>query len=172
MKNVRKLFLGGAALAFAAVVAVHTPVAIGQDGPRPDKQTFARGNRMHGGSFGGAPLISIALRHKSDLNLTSDQVSNLEKIRNHYQSQVTPLQEQLKKLETELASLMQQTPANLIQIKSKIQDGEKLRSELRYQRIEALENGRSVLSAQQQDQLKTLVRSRHGQRRGMQGQPS
>ncbi len=48
----------------------------------------------------------------------------------------------------------------------------KVRSELRYQRIEALESGRSVLSSQQQDQLKTLVRSRRDQFRKPQGQPS
>jgi Spy/CpxP family protein refolding chaperone len=67
---------------------------------------------------------------------------------------------------------MQQTPANLIQVKTKIQETEKYRSELRYLRLEALENGRSVLSAQQQDQLKTLVRSRNENFRGSQGQPS
>jgi Spy/CpxP family protein refolding chaperone len=172
MNNVRKLVLGGAALALAAVAVVKVPVAVGQDSSGPAKRPFARGERMHGGFTGGAPLISIALKHKSELNLSGDQVSNLEKIRNHYQSQVTPLHQQLQVAEKEIASLMQQTPANLIQTKAKIQDAEKIRSELRYQRIEALENGRSVLSAQQQDQLKTLVRSRHGQFRKPQGQPS
>jgi hypothetical protein len=67
---------------------------------------------------------------------------------------------------------MQQSPANLIQIKSKIQEAEKYRSELRYLRVEALENGRSVLTSAQQDQLKTLVRSRHGHSHRPQGQSS
>jgi len=172
MNKARKLVLGGAVLALSAVAAVHVPVAVGQDSSESGKRPFARGERIHGGFAGGAPLISIALKHKSDLDLSADQVSNLEKIRNHYQNQVTPLHEQLRGIEKEIATLMQQTPANLIQIKTKIQDAEKLRSELRYQRIEALENGRAVLSTQQQDQLKTLVRSRHGHRRGPQGQPS
>jgi Spy/CpxP family protein refolding chaperone len=169
MNNVRKLVLGGAVLALSAVAAVNAPVVVGQDGSGPGKRSFARGHRMHGNFAGGAPLISIALKHKSELNLSGDQVSNLEKIRNHYQSQVTPLHQQLQVAEKEIAGLMQQTPANLIQVKAKIQDTEKLRSELRYQRIEALENGRSVLTAQQQDQLKTLARSRF---RKPQGQPS
>lgn len=172
MNKVRKLFLGGAVLAFSAVALVNVPMSTAQDGSGPGKTSFARGHRMHGDFAGGAPLISIALTHKSELNLSGEQVTNLEKIRNHYQSQVTPLHQQLQVAEKEIASLMQQTPANLIQVKAKIQDTEKLRSELRYQRIEALENGRSVLTAQQQDQLKTLVRSRHGQFRKPQGQPS
>ena len=75
-------------------------------------------------------------------------------------------------MEKEIATLTQQTPANLIQIKAKIQEAEKYRSELRYLRVEALENGRSVLTAQQHDQLKSLVRSTHDQFRKQPGQPS
>jgi Spy/CpxP family protein refolding chaperone len=60
----------------------------------------------------------------------------------------------------------------LIQAKAKIQEGEKYRSELRYLRLEALENARAVLTAQQQDQLKSLVRSRHENFRKHMGQPS
>ncbi len=171
MNNVRKFIVVTAAFSLLAVAWVRTPMAASPDATGPEKGRFAHGARM-GGGFAGAPLITIALNHKSELNLTSDQVSNLEDIRTHYQSQVAPTQQQLTSVEKEIASLMQQTPANLVQIKSKIQDAEKYRSELRYLRIEALENGRSVLSQQQQDQLKTLVRSRHGNFRGSQGQPS
>jgi Spy/CpxP family protein refolding chaperone len=60
----------------------------------------------------------------------------------------------------------------LIQVKSRIQDSEKLRTELRYLRLEALENGKSVLTEQQREQLKTLLRSRHEQFRGRRGLPS
>jgi Spy/CpxP family protein refolding chaperone len=127
---------------------------------------------MRGGFGAGAPLISIALNHKSELNLTGDQVNNLEKIRTSFQSQVTPLHQQVSAIEKEIAGLMQQSPANLIQIKSKIQEAEKYRSELRYLRVEALENGKSVLSQQQRDQLKTLVQSQHERFRGQRGQRS
>lgn len=172
MNNVRKLVLGSAILALSAVAAVNLPMATAQDGSGQGKRPFARGQRMHGGFAGGAPIISMALRHKSELNLSGEQVANLEKIKSHFQSQVTPLHEQLRTVEKEIAGLSQQQPANLIQVKAKIQEAEKLRSELRYQRVEALENGRSVLSAQQQEQLKTLARSRHGKFRRQQGQPS
>jgi Spy/CpxP family protein refolding chaperone len=171
MNRVQKIILGGAVLALSAVAAVNFPMAAAQEGTTPGKRPFARGERMRGG-FAGAPIITMALNHKSELNLTSDQVTNLEKIKSHYQSQVTPLQQQLQGLEKDIASLSQKSPADLIQIKSKIQEGEKLRSELRYQRIEALENGKSVLNTQQQEQLKTLVRSGHGRFRNPQGQPS
>ena len=172
MNRIKSLLLGSAVLAWSTVSLVSAPMAAAPDAPGPGGKTFAQGRRMHGGFGGGAPLISIALNHKRELNLTGDQVSNLEKIRTNYQNQVTPLHQQMGSIEKEIASLMQQTPANLIQVKSKIQAAEKFRSELRYLRVEALENGKGVLSQQQRDQLKTLVRSQHEQFRGRHGQPS
>ena len=170
MNRVRKLIISGAAFALAAVVGVNFPLASAQDSSSRRERTAMRGDRM--GGFSGAPLISIALKHKTELNLTSDQIVNLEKIKSHYDSQVTPLHQQLAAIEKELATMTQQSPVNLIQIKAKIQEGEKYRSDLRYLRVEALENGRTVLTPQQQDQLKTLARSRHEHFRKRQGQPS
>src|ERR671924_588298 len=121
--------------------------------------------------FGGmAPLISIALKHQAELNLTPDQVSTLENIRTQYQNQTTPLVEQLRSVEGEIRSLLQQSPANLVQIKLDIEQAEKLRSELRYLRIEALENGKSVLTTAQQDQLRSLFASMRQNFRRPQGQ--
>lgn len=169
MNETRKLILTGTVLALFAIGIFDMPTAIAQEGP--GKRPFFHGDRMLGG-FTGAPLISIALNHKSELNLTAEQVVNLENIKSHYQAQATPLQQQVTAIEKDIGTLMQQTPANLIQIKAKLQEAEKFRSELRYLRIEALENGRSVLTTQQQDQLKTLVRSRHDHMRKQHGQPS
>jgi len=169
MNKLHKTVIGGAILALAALGMLNLPALMAQEGAR--KRPFAHGDRMAGG-FSGAPLITIALNHKNDLNLTSEQVAHLEKIRSHYQSQVGPIQEQLTAVEKEIAALAQQKPADLVQIKTKLQDAEKARSELRYLRLEALENGRSVLTTEQQDQLKTLVRSRHEHFRKQRGQPS
>lgn len=172
MNKMKSLLLGGAVLALSAVTVISAGMAAAPDGSGPGGRPFAHGGPMHGGFGGSAPLISIALNHKTELNLTGDQVSNLEKIRTTYQNQVTSLHQQLRSIEKEIGGLMQQTPANLIQVKTKIQEAEKFRSELRYLRVEALENGKGVLSQQQRDQLKTLVRSQHEQFRGRHGQPS
>jgi Spy/CpxP family protein refolding chaperone len=119
-----------------------------------------------------APWISIALRHQKELSLNPDQVINLEKIRTLYRDQSAPIQEQLRATESEITGVLQETPANLIQAKLKIEQAEKLRSQLRYLRAEALENGKSILTAQQRDQLKNLVSSRHPGFKKPQGQPS
>jgi Spy/CpxP family protein refolding chaperone len=170
MNKIRTFVLASSVFAISGLMLVNTPMAASSDTNPPAKPGFARG-RMGPGFF-GAPLITIALNHKSELNLTTDQITSLENIRSNYQSQATPAQQQLSGIEKEIGSLMQQTPANLVQIKSKLQDAEKYRTELRYLRIEALENGRSVLTDQQKEQLKTLVRSQHRRSRTPQGQPS
>src|SRR6476646_505982 len=123
MTKFRTLILSSAVLAISAIAFVHSPMAA-PDGAGPNGRPFMRG-MMHGGGFGGAPLISMALNHKTELNLSAQQVSNLENIKSHYQDQVTPLSEQLRANEKEIASMSRQSPANLIQIKAKIQEGEK-----------------------------------------------
>jgi Spy/CpxP family protein refolding chaperone len=172
MNKIRSLLLGSTVLALTALPLASFAMAANSDASGPGGKAFGRGGRMHGGFGASAPLISIALNHKTELNLTGDQVTNLETIRTNFQNQVTPLHQQVRATEKEIAGLMQQTPANLILIKSKIQETDKLRSELRYLRIEALENGRSVLTQQQRDQLKTLVQSRHERFRGHREQRS
>ena len=170
MNKMKTLILASAALATVAIVS--GPMAAAPDGAGPGRRPFAHGAHRRGGFAGGAPLITIALNHKSELNLSSDQVANLEKTKSHYQSQVTPIHQQVQAIEKEIASLTQQSPANLIELKSKIQQGEKFRSELRYLRLEAVENGKSVLTTAQRDQLKSLMQAKHEQFRGHRGQPS
>lgn len=168
-----RFLLGSAVLALSGVSLVFSPMTSQANAQATGQGTFTRRPGMHHRFGEGAPLISLALKHKTELNLSADQVSNLEKIRANYQAQVTPLVQQVRAIDKDVATLRQQTPANLIQIKTKIQQAEPLRSELRYLRLEALENGKSVLSKQQQDQLKTLLASMHQNfKKPQQGQAS
>ena len=171
MKRLRSFIVSTAILTVATGAVVSSPSATFAQNETKDKGSFARRQATQR-TFGGAPLISIALKHRTELNLSNEQVASLEKVRTHYQNQTAPVQQQLRAIESEIAELRQQTPANLIQMKLKIEQAEKSRSELRYLREEALQNGRSILTAQQQDQLKSLIGSN---RRGFhkpQGQTS
>ncbi len=171
MIKFRNFVLTGSVLALVGLMPVKMSLAAPSDATGQSQGRFVRRSQMVAGFF-GAPIITIALNHKSELNLTPDQVTNLESIRSHYQSQVTPLRRQLAGVEKEIATLTQQSPANLIEIKSKLQQAEQYRTDLRYPRIEALENGRSVLNDQQQEQLKTLLQSRRSHFRDPKEQPS
>jgi Spy/CpxP family protein refolding chaperone len=165
-----QVIFASAALALSMISTISLPMAAyGQAGPGEPGPARPRMHRMLGVE---APWISIALRHQKELSLSSDQVANLEKIRTLYRDQSTPIQEQLRATESEITGVLQETPANLIQAKLKIEQAEKLRSQLRYLRAEALENGKSVLTAPQRDQLKNLASSRQPGFRKPQGQPS
>ena len=165
-----QVFLGSTALALSMISATSLPmVAYGQAGTGEPGSTRPRMHRMLSVE---APWISIALRHQKELSLNPDQVAHLEKIRTVFRDQSTPIQEQLCTTENELTGVLQETPANLIQAKLKIEQAEKLRSQLRYLRAEALENGKSVLTAQQRDQLKALFAAGHPGFRKPQGQAS
>lgn len=159
MRQSSKFTLTAGAVAVAALLAANVPLVSGQGGaPEAGKRGHA-GARLQGGMMGGAPLITIALKHKDDLGLSAAQTGDLEKIREHYQTQVKPLHQQLQAVEKEIFALSQESPANLIQIKAKIQESEKHRTELRYLRMEALENGKTVLTPEQQQKLKSLARA-------------
>ena len=158
MKKVRSLIVGTAIFTVATGAVVSSPSATFAQNETRTKGSFT-GKPATDRMFGGAPLISIALKHRTELNLSNEQVANLEKVRTHYQNQIAPVQQQWRAIESEIAELRQQSPANLIQMKLNIEQSEKFRSELRYLREEALQNGKSILTAQQQDQLKALVGS-------------
>lgn len=155
--KVKALALGSAIVALSAA-GIH---AVAQE-RGPGRMAHRAGLQHPGGPMGGgAPWISIALSHKSELNLSNDQVANLEKIRTNFQNQVTPLAQQLKAIEDEIRAILEATPANLVLARTKIDQAEKLRSDLRYLRVESIENGKSVLTAAQRDQLKNMFAARH-----------
>ncbi|HEY7164504.1 MAG TPA: hypothetical protein VIB79_08075 [Candidatus Binatia bacterium] len=148
------LVLAGTVAGLSAFSLAAMPMIGTANAQAPAEQPTNRKPGMH--HFrGGFPLISIALRHQQELNLSSDQVANLEKIRSNFQAQAMPLAQQLREYEKQIRAATEQS--NLIQAQDLIKNSESLRSQLRYLRLEALANGKSVLSQQQQDQLKTLL---------------
>jgi Spy/CpxP family protein refolding chaperone len=169
----KSALFASAVLGLATVSLAFRSMPLYADSQMSATDALSQRPRIHRRFGHEAPLISIALKYKSELKLSADQVTNLEQIRTNYQNQAKPIQEQLGGIENEIATLLQESPANLITVKAKIEDAEKLRSELRYLRIEALENGKSLLTAEQRDQLKNLLTAGHRAfRKPQQGQPS
>src|SRR5262249_16484216 len=139
MRKVREFLFGGTDLALSMISGSLIAVdGYGQANPGEPGAGPPRMHRMFGVE---APWVSIALKHQKDLSLSPDQVATLEKIRTQFRDQSTPIQEQLRAIESDLAASLQETPANLVQAKLKIDQAETLRSQLRYLRVEALENG-------------------------------
>ena len=160
-KRFQTFFFGGTALALSAVSLVIWPLATNANAQASWEGDATRRPGMHRQFGEGAPLISIALTHQSELGLSATQVSNLENIRTDFQNRTAPILQDLRSIESKLREVQQQKPVDLVQAKALIEQSEKRQAELRYQRLEALENGKAILTAQQQDQLKNLVDSMH-----------
>lgn len=146
--------------------------SLAENKPGVDRMAFARGEGAHRGIRSEAPWISIMLRHQTELNLTAEQVTTLEKMRSDFQQQSGPKQEELKDTEAEIARLLREDAVDLAQVRAKIEEAEKLRAQFRYLRIEALEAGKSVLTSEQRDKLENLASSARGRFRRPQGQAS
>jgi Spy/CpxP family protein refolding chaperone len=158
MNTFRATLLGS--FVITGLLFVAGPVLADADAERP-----ARGHRMDWMAGPEAPWISLTLKHRADLNLTPDQVSTLEQMRSEFEQQAAPIQSDLRNVEREIYRLLEESPVDLGQVRAKIEQSEKLRSELRYLRVEALDKGKAVLTAEQKDRLKELVASRRGQHR-------
>jgi Spy/CpxP family protein refolding chaperone len=128
--------------------------------------------RMRHWGVGGAPWIGIALRHRNDLNLTADQVSTLEELRADLRSQVAPLHKNLRDAESRIARLLWENPVDMALVKATIEEAQKLRSEFRYLRMEALDKGKSTLTTEQKDQLTGLISARRARFRQLHGETS
>jgi Spy/CpxP family protein refolding chaperone len=173
MNTIQTFLLGSAVLTLSSFSVISSRTAAYADAQNDAPGSAVERPRMHRMFFAAeAPLISIALKHQAELNLSPDQVSTLEKIRTQYRDQATPIHQQLQSMEKEIKDLVQESPANLVQAKVKIEQAEKLRSDLRYRRIEALENGKSLLTADQKEQLKNLFASMRQNFRRSRGQAS
>ena len=103
------------------------------------------------------PLITIMLRHRDKLGLSSQQVRDLEELRDGYQREIIRYEADLRIAEMDLQRFLKADPVDLEQVKVKLQDIERLKAELRLTRIRAIEQGKALLSLEQREKLQTLL---------------
>jgi len=117
--------------------------------------------REHFGGFresrGERPLISMMLGRRDELNLSTDQVRTLERLRNDFEREAVKNESDLRVAEMDLAELLRSDSVDLKKAEGKIRDIERLRAELRLARIRAIEQGKGVLSAEQRDKLRNMM---------------
>lgn len=171
MDRVKAGLLGTLALALLMISAASAPSLADNGGQRGEKTT-ERQRFRHRYMGPEAPWISIMLRHRTELNLTTEQTAALEQMRSDFQQQVASTWADLRNTERELRRLVREDAPDLGQVKGKIDEAERLRAELRYRRIETIAAGKSVLTPEQRDQLQNLRASGHGRFRKPPGESS
>lgn len=172
MDRIRATLWGSFVFIFLMISGGSSPALADDKAGGAVGRSFEQARRRHGGMGSEAPWISIMLRHRDQLNLTGEQVATLEKLRSDFEQQIAPTQEDLRNAESEIARLLHESTVDLAQVRTKVEEEGKLRAEFRYLRIETLEKGKAVLTAEQRDKLKNLTSSSRGQFRKPQGETS
>ena len=103
------------------------------------------------------PLITFMLEHKQDLSLSAEQVRSLEVIRSDFQREATQRITEIDSAEGELAGLLKLAPVDLAKVESTLRKIEVLRVTLRLDRIKAIDQGRALLSTDQENRLQALL---------------
>lgn len=117
------------------------------------------------------PLLSLALRHRTELGLSDDQTTTLQALVGRFGTEAQERLREIEAAERELAGLLREEPVDFAQVESRARAIEKLRADLRLRRIQTLVKGRAVLTPEQRAKLDLLAaeRSRSGQRHSMRG---
>lgn len=125
------------------------------------------GWHRHGGWYGQRPLISIALRHRQELGLTSAQVQGLDKLRTDFQRDAIRRTADRRLAELDLRTLLRPDPTDptkavdMAKVDAKVHEIERLRADLQISRIRAIEQGKALLTPDQRSKLAALL-EQHG----------
>ncbi|OGQ78870.1 MAG: hypothetical protein A3F90_09220 [Deltaproteobacteria bacterium RIFCSPLOWO2_12_FULL_60_19] len=128
-------------------------------------------NRWHerfGGlteSRGERPLITWMLSHRDDLNLSAEQVRNLERLRGDFERETIRREADLRVAEMDLSSLLESDSVDLKKAEVKVREIERLRADTRFARIRTIEQGKELLSQEQREKLRNMVAGTHYSRR-------
>jgi len=123
-------------------------------------QDFARRWREH--FLGRAspqerPLISLMLRHRKELDLSAEQVRDLEQLRSEYERERIRSEAEIRIAEMDVERLLEAEPVDLGKVKEKLREIERLRADLRLARIRAIQEGKKLLSPEQRKKLEALL---------------
>jgi len=112
--------------------------------------------------------VTLALQHRQELGLTSEQVERLERLRLDATRELIRRGADLRVAELELRALRRSEPVDLTPVEQKLREIERLRTDLRLQTIRAVEGAKAQLTPDQRTKLRTLFeeRLRHHRPRG------
>ena len=112
--------------------------------------------------FSARPLVSIALRNHEELKLSDDQMKRLKDIRDAFSKKAVKQGAEMKSRRIDLKRALDTEKVDLTDVEKKIREISNMRVDLRVARLKAIQEGKSVLNAEQQKQLSKIARKRPG----------
>ena len=149
----------------AAKPAVHQEVSrVWDEITRQFQDWSSRWQEHFGGSTesrGERPLITWMLSHRDDLDLSIEQVRNLERLRNEFEREAIRREADLRVAEMDLSSLLESDSVDLKKTETKVREIERLRADLRFARIRTIDQGKEALSQEQREKLRSMLAGTH-----------
>jgi len=114
----------------------------------------------HFGSIGAreeGPSISKIIRNREKLDLSGDQVKNLERLRKDFEKQSIRKEADIRVAKLDLQALLDAQPVDMTKVEAKVREIERLRADLRFARIRAAQKAKEQLSVEQHQKLDELL---------------
>jgi len=114
----------------------------------------------HFGSMGAreeGPPISMIIRNREKLDLSSDQVKNLERLRKDFEKQSIRKDADIRVAKLDLHALLDTQPVDMKKVEAKVHEIERLRADLQFARIRAAQKTKEQLSLEQRQKLNELL---------------
>jgi Spy/CpxP family protein refolding chaperone len=114
----------------------------------------------HFGSTGGreeGPSISKIIRNREKLDLSSDQVKNLERLRKDFEKQSIRKEADIRVAKLDLQTLLDAQPVDMTKVEAKVREIERLRADLRFARIRTFQKAKEHLNLEQSQKLDELL---------------
>jgi Spy/CpxP family protein refolding chaperone len=102
------------------------------------------------------PPISMIIRNREKLGLSTEQVRNLERLRNDFQKESIRKEADIRVAKMDLDDLLAAQPVDMTKVEAKVREIERLRADLRFARIRTVQKGKEQLSADQRKKLDEL----------------
>lgn len=114
----------------------------------------------HFGSIGAreeSPPISMITRNREKLGLSTEQVRNLERLRNSFEKESIRKEADIRVAKMDLRDLLNAQPVDMSKVEAKVREVERLRADLRFARIRTVEKGKEQLTSDQREKLEALL---------------
>lgn len=120
-----------------------------------------KGGYWGGWGMGLYPIVSLSLKHKEELGLTPEQVSQLEKIQAEFGEEAKAQSGKMRTLGEGLKNDLEQN--NFTGVEQKIREMGNIRTDLLIKRVEAFRKAKTeVLTSDQYNKLTEMLKSKWG----------
>jgi Spy/CpxP family protein refolding chaperone len=99
----------------------------------------------------------MIIRNREKLDLSSDQVKNLERLRTDFEKQSIRGEADIRVAKLDLHTLLDTQPVDMNKVEAKVHEIERLRADLQFARIRTAQKAKEQLSLEQRQKLDELL---------------